>query len=209
MQRGTGMRYLSAVLVGTALMVGTVTAPASAMPTDDRSAQISPAVIAPYTVSPGKFGPLTMGVSTRSYAMRVGYLKRTRETNSEALAYCNPDGWRYYTHVGDYADFRQRADGVRTAGDVVSLWVSSPRAVTSKGLRTTDSITKLKRLYPTAVRTVARTEWGRVYSVYTVRSGPGFLDIIRHWCPDREWPPTTSSSCDHPRRGVLSISSMC
>ena len=166
------------------LMLVAVAPPSSATVVGVSASAVKPAKIAPYTVSPGKFGLITMGVSTRAYALRVGYLVRSRvAAGDESVAVCWPDRWAYSTHVGDYADFRQVADGVRKPADKVSLWVSSPRAVTSKGLRTSDPISKLKKLYPSAVRRAGVTEYGEKYSVYTVRGKYGYLDIVRNWMP--------------------------
>ncbi len=180
---------MSVTLIGSAVMAMllplAVATPSSATVVGTSASAVTPATIASYTVSPGKFGLITMGVSTRAYALRVGYLVRSRvAAGDETVALCWPDRWAYSTHVGDYADFRQVADGVRKPADKVSLWVSSPRAVTSKGLRTTDPISKIKKLYPNAVRRAGVTEYGEKYSVYTVRGQYGYLDIIRNWTPN-------------------------
>ena len=179
---------MSGTLIGSAVMAMllplAVATPSSATVIGVSASALEPAKIAPYTVSPGKFGLITMGVSTREYALRVGYLDRSKvAAGDESVAICWPDRWAYSTHVGDYADFRQVADGVRKPADKASLWVSSPRAVTSKGLRTTDPISKLKKLYPSAVRRAGVTEYGEKYSVYTVRGKYGYLDIFRNWMP--------------------------
>jgi hypothetical protein len=176
-----------------ALVTG-LSGPAAARQSEPAAPATSAAVPAPSAaalaasrevVSPGKFGPITMGVTTRAQAIKLKYLGKAPvdPNDTESVPFCWRDGFEYWAKVGQYGDFRQVADGIRRSSDKVSLWVSTPKAVTSKGLRTTDSIAKLKKLYPSAVRSVGSTEWGRKYSVYTVRGPSGYLDIIRNWVP--------------------------
>jgi len=126
-----------------------------------------------------------MGVTTRAQAIRLKYLGKARvdSTDHDSVPFCWRDGYQYWAKVGQYGDFRQRASGIRKSTDKVSLWVSTARAVTSKGLRTTDPISKLKKLYPHAVRRAGKTVYGLDYTVYTVKSSQGYLDIFRNHLP--------------------------
>ena len=116
--------------------------------------------------------------------MKLKYLRRIpADPNSPCGSH--PDGWEYFAVDGRYADFWQVSERIRRPSDRVAFWISESNAVTSKGLRTTDSIAKLKKLYPNAIRRVETGEYGTKYSRYTVSGPKGYLDIIRHWVPGK------------------------
>lgn len=115
------------------------------------------------SVSPGKFGPLRMGDTTVAKAKQFNYLARN--------PFC-----------------ANRLDGIvagaywkRKNGKVVA-WFAGMRkrdAVTTRGLRPRDSLSKARRLYPGLeyTRFVNNVFGGPGQRVYSTGGGRGWLDV--------------------------------
>ena len=116
-------------------------------------------------MSPGRFGPLTMGKTTVTKARELDYLATNRFCGGRLDGVAAYNNWR-------------RQDGKVTAwtgggtrrGDVV----------TTKGLKPSDSVKKAKRLYAGLAKSgfLANPYTpGEGWNIYSVRGKKGWLDL--------------------------------
>mgnify|MGYP001434264925 CR=1 FL=1 len=115
-------------------------------------------------MSPGRIGPLTMGKTTVAQARERNYLAKN-------------------TFCGDRLDGVLAYNNWRRRDGKLAAWTGGgtrEAAVTSKGLKSSDSLSRARRLYPALDRTGFLANPyipGEGWRIYSVRAKRGWLDL--------------------------------
>lgn len=168
MKTGIGI----AVAAAAAALVTLASAPASAaacQPTNDEYGFPKWSGSCPSVMSPGRFGPLSMGETRVSEARADGLLAVNDMCGGRIDGVVAYDNWR-----------RKKGVVVAWSG---SKTASGKWLTTSKGLKPNDSLSRAKTLYPGLTKTgylpIPYTP-GTGWDIYSVRAKAGWLDFYVH-----------------------------